>query len=148
MKPGRSLLLALVLVAAAAVPGVAQTEQPPLEEDPIFRALYSPELIMQHRRAIGLTDEQRDAISQMIRDLQGRVVQLQWEMLDEVQQLVDITARQRVDLDEALDQIESVLDIEKDVKLAHLEMLVRIKNLLTPEQQVRLDELRGGAPPG
>lgn len=152
MRPGRSgaivagILCALVLPAAAAAQDPSPTQS--LDQDPIFRTLFPPELIMQHRRAIGLTDEQRDAISRMIRDLQGRVVQLQWDLLDEVQQLQEITGQPRVDLDRSLDQIESVLDTEKKIKLAHLEMLVRIKNLLTPQQQAELERLRGGAPPG
>jgi len=97
---------------------------------------------MQHRRSIGLNDEQRDAISRLISDLQGRVLGLQWELAAEVEELAVITGRPRVDLDRALDQMNSVLDKEKDIKQAHLEMLVRIKNILTAEQQAQLEELR------
>jgi Spy/CpxP family protein refolding chaperone len=141
----RSVLAASLLVAVA-VPAAAQEQPqaaPALAADPLFATLYPPELIMQHRRAIGLTDEQRDAISQMIQDLQGRVVRLQWELLDEVQQLTEITSPPRVDLDRSLDQIGDVLDTENEIKRAHLEMLVRIKNLLAPDQQAALDRLRG-----
>ena len=135
---------ALVVCALCfATPLVAQDAQP-LGEDPVFANLFPPELIMQHRRAIALTDEQRDVISRMIGDLQGRVVRLQWELLDEVQQLTEIMSGTRVDLDRSLDQMENVLDTEKDIKQAHLEMLVRIKNLLTAEQQEILERLREG----
>jgi len=114
-----------------------------LPNDPLFVTLFTPELIMQHRRAIDLNDEQRDAISRMIQDLQGRVVRLQWELLEEVQELTVITGDTRVDLDRALDQMDSVLDREKQIKQAHLEMLVRIKNILSAEQQEILEQLRG-----
>lgn len=113
-----------------------------VQDDPIFATLFPPELIMQHRRAIGLDDQQRDAISRMIEELQGRVTRLQWELLDEVQQLAELTATPRVDLDRALDRMDDVLETEKSIKQAHLEMLVRIKNLLRPDQQARLTELR------
>jgi Spy/CpxP family protein refolding chaperone len=131
-------------------PAVVAQDQPAIAEDPLFSTLFAPELIMQHRRAIGLTDEQRDAISQMIQDLQGRVVRLQWELLDEVERLTEITSATRIDLDRSLDQVGRVLDTENEIKRAHLEMLVRIKNLLTPEQQTTLERLREGAgePPG
>lgn len=132
----------LGVVAGPTTPALAAQEQPAVQEDPLFRALFPPELIMQHRRAIGLTDEQRDAISQMIQQLQGRVVRLQWELLDEVQRLTEIMDAPRVELDRALDQLDAVLDTERDIKQAHLEMLVRIKNLLTPEQQTTLERLR------
>jgi Spy/CpxP family protein refolding chaperone len=83
----------------------------------------------------------------MIEQVQGRVVRLQWELLDEVQQLTEIMSATRVDLDRALDQLDNVLDTEKEIKQAHLEMLVRIKNLLTPQQQTALERLRpAGAP--
>ncbi|HET9948446.1 MAG TPA: hypothetical protein VFQ22_05970 [Longimicrobiales bacterium] len=144
--PSRKLVGPLLVSAAlAAAPGTlrAQQEQAPgLQEDPLFATLYTPELIMQHRRAIGLTDEQRDAISQLIQELQGRVVRLQWELLDEVQRLTEATDDPRVDLDLALDRLDGVLETEKEIKQAHLEMLVRIKNLLSAEQQASLDRLR------
>ena len=143
----RKRTLAFVVVAALGVVapgtvGLAAQEQPTVQEDPLFQTLFPPDLIMQHRRAIGLTDEQRDAISQLIQQLQGRVVRLQWELLDEMQQLTETMDAPRVQLDRALDQLDAVLDTEKEIKQAHLEMLVRIKNLLTPEQQATLERLR------
>jgi Spy/CpxP family protein refolding chaperone len=142
--------LAAVLVASAALlaSGVpthlSAQEQPAVQQDPLFESLFPPELIMQHRRAIGLSDEQRDAISQLIQQLQGRVVRLQWELLDEMQQLTQTMGAARVELDRALDQLNAILDTEREIKQAHLEMLVRIKNLLSPDQQATLDRLRGG----
>jgi len=141
--PGRVAVLALLLAGASGASADVQAQQQPgLQEDPLFETLFPPDLIMQHRRAIGLTDEQRDAISQMIQELQGRVVRLQWELLDEVQQLREVMGASRVELDRALDQLNEVLDTEREIKQAHLEMLVRIKNLLTPEQQEALARLR------
>ena len=145
------LAIALALCSGAlATPVLAQQEQT-VAEDPLFATLFPPELIMQHRRAIGLTDEQRDAISQLIGNLQGRVVRLQWDLLDEIQRLAEITTPTRVDLDRSLDQIGNVLDTESEIKQAHLEMLVRIKNLLSAEQQATLERLRAAdarQPPG
>jgi Spy/CpxP family protein refolding chaperone len=131
-------------LSVAAGPLAAQTGE--AEEDPIFSGLFAPELIMQHRRAIELTDEQRDAISQMIQDLQGRVVSLQWELLDDMQELSETLERPRVDLDQALDRMGGVLDLEKRIKEAHLELLVRVKNVLTEDQQAELRRLRDGEP--
>ncbi len=142
----RGALLALAFVAWGAAGHDrlhAQDVAPEaVQDDPIFQTLFPPELIMQHRRAIRLDDEQRDAISRLISDLQGRVLSLQWELLDDVEELSSITGRTRVDLDRALDQMDRVLDTEKEIKQAHLEMLVRMKNILTPEQQRSLEELR------
>jgi Spy/CpxP family protein refolding chaperone len=140
---GVALMLAAAALAAPPAPALAQQQQAPaIPSDPLFAALFPPELIMQHQRAIGLTDQQRDQISRLIQELQGRVVQLQWQLLDEMQQLTQLMSASRIDLDRALDQLDSVLEREKEIKQAHLGMLARIKNLLTPEQQAELERLR------
>lgn len=141
----RRFFLFFFLAAAAAGPAAidAQTIE---GEDALEAVLYPPELIMQHRRAIALNDEQRDAITRMIEQLQGRVVGLQWRLLDETESLLEALERPRVDQDRALDRLETVLDTEKEIKRVHLELLIRIKNVLTPEQQERLDQLRADGP--
>ena len=139
-KLSTALLVAVMFLGGAAAPALAQELS--VQEDPLFAPLFSPELIMQHRRAIDLTDEQRDAISRMIQDLQSRVVRFQWDLLDEIQQLTETMEATRVDLDRALDQLDEVLNTEKEIKQAHLDMLVRIKNLLSAEQQAALERLR------
>lgn len=120
----------------------AQNAPPPSAEGAFEDALFAPELIMQHRRAIDLTDEQRDAISRLIQELQGKVVRLQWELLDEVEALTQTLEGDRVDLDRAMDQLNRTLNTEKEIKEAHLELLIRIKNVLRPDQQQVLRRLR------
>jgi Spy/CpxP family protein refolding chaperone len=139
----RSLTLSLALVALALMPGalMAQTEEE--SEDPFASVLFTAEEIMQHRRAIGLNDEQRDAITRLIEELQGRAVGLQWRLLDETQSVKEALEGPRVDLDRVMDRFRKALDTEMDIKRAHLELLVRIKNILTPEQQDELKRLRG-----
>ncbi|MCA9737994.1 MAG: periplasmic heavy metal sensor [Gemmatimonadota bacterium] len=135
-------LWTMVAVAAFAVPTSAHAQSPTTEENPLAEVLFEPELVMRHRRAIDLTDEQRDAISRMIQDLQGRIVGLQWELLDEMQSLEEILDRPRIDQDRALDQMERVLETESRIKRTHVELLIRIKNVLRPEQQETLARLR------
>jgi len=132
--------LTLLTSIAGVFPLAAQA---PTEAMDVFEeALFPAELIMQHRRAIGLTDEQRDAISQMIQELQGRVVSLQWELLDDMETISETLSAPRVDLDRAMDHLEEVLETEKAIKQAHLELLIRIKNALTADQQETLARLR------
>ena len=134
----------LLLVAGlAVVPTPISAQEQGTDEDVFEALLYTPELVMQHRRAIDLNDEQRDAISRMIQELQGRVVSLQWEMLDQLESLQETLAQgSQIDQDRALDQLDRVLQTEKEIKQAHLELLIRIKNVLTAEQQGILDGLK------
>jgi Spy/CpxP family protein refolding chaperone len=132
------VLVAGILLAPA---GVFAQSAPPVA-DPIARTLFEPELIMKHRRAINLTDAQRDAISKLITELQGQVVSLQWELQEQTEALAVELARPRVDLDRAQDQLGRVMQTERKIKEAHLTLLVRIKNNLRPDQQEALKKLR------
>lgn len=134
--------LGIILLAALFAPGVIQAQERDVEPDPYAEVFFAPEFIMRHRRAIDLTDEQRDAITQEIQDLQGRAVSYQFELLDEQQSLIEILDEDEVDIDRAMDQIEEYLETENRVKRAQLELLIRIKNILRPEQQNILREIR------
>ena len=144
----RYRLLLLSTVAFSCLVPMPGRAQDTADDDPLARVLFAPELLMQHRRAIGLTDEQRDAASRLIQELQGRVVSLQWELLDEMESLTEALEGPRVDLDRVLDRFDEVLERESEVKRLHLELLVRLKNLLTPEQQRELRRLRDGGAGG
>ena len=134
--------MCLLVLGMMGAPASARAQEVFEEDNPIATVLFEPELIMQHRRAIDLTDEQRDAISQMIQELQGRVVSLQWDLLDEMESLKEVLERPRIDIDRAMDRMETVLDTEKEIKQTHLELLIRIKNVLRPDQQEALARLR------
>lgn len=139
----RSLVMAVcaltILVSADRASAQAAPKQ---EADPFATVLFPPELIMQHARAIRLSDDQRVTITRHIEQLQSRVVRMQWQLTEQVQALRGTLARPRVDQDRAIDQLNRVLDTEKDIKKAHLEMLIRIKNVLRPEQQAELARMR------
>ena len=135
----KSLVLGVATVAVVLAGSLSAQERP---EDPFANVLFAPELIMQHRRAIDLQRDQRDAITTAIQELQSDVVSLQWELLDETQELVEMLAGPRAEESRVLEQIEAVLAAEARIKRSQMVLMVRIKNALTPEQQNRLNELR------
>lgn len=136
--------LAFATALLAFVPLGAAAQDTRSEPDPFSEVFFAPELIMQHRRAIELTDEQRDAITGVIQEFQGRVLSHRFELLDEVQTLVELLSNDDVDLDRAMDQVEQFLQTENDVKRSQFELLIRIKNILTPAQQRTLLDIREG----
>jgi len=138
MRIVSALVTASLLLLAPAVVS-AQTEG---AEDPFAALVFTPEEIMQHRRAIELNDEQRDGITRLIQDLQGEMVGLQWRLLDETESVREALEGPRVDLDRVMDRFTKALDTEMEIKRVHLELLIRIKNILTPAQQEELLRLR------
>lgn len=108
---------------------------------PLFlRQLFPPETVMRNQRDIGLTDEQRAAITKAVKTTQASVLDLQWKLEDEQQKLTKLLEGEHIDIDAALAQADVVMDTERKVKKEHLTLLIRIKNLLTPEQQKKLRE--------
>jgi Spy/CpxP family protein refolding chaperone len=114
----------------------------PLRTDPMEDALFAPELVMQHQRAIGLTTEQRTAITDAVKALQAQVVEFQWAMQEEQQTLTELLGQPTVAEATALAQVDRVLEIERQIKRTHLAALIRIKNTLSAEQQQQLRGLR------
>lgn len=137
--------IALALAAALLVPAAGAAQQPPPGAEPSFAAhLVPPELVMQHQRRLGLTEQQRATITGAVKELQGKAVDLQWRLQEDQQRLAELLAGPSVDAAAALAQVERLLDVERQIKMAHLTMLIRIKNTLTPEQQAILRTLRSG----
>jgi Spy/CpxP family protein refolding chaperone len=136
MRHAYRFALTLLLLAA---PSLAAQEPEP----DFAKYLFPPELVMQHQQSLQLKPDQRAAITKEIRDLQLKVVELQWKMQDEAQKLTELVQGSKVDEVQTLAQVDRVLGIEREIKRAHMALLVRIKNLLTPEQQTALTSLRG-----
>jgi Spy/CpxP family protein refolding chaperone len=149
MKPVLCCMMTVLLVAAAApsqarMPGGA----PGFMGPPAFlNQLFMPELIMRYQDEIGLTNEQRDAITQAMADAQKKMVELQWQTEAASKKLGDALSESNIDEAAALAEADRVMTLEQQMKKTHLALLIRIKKVLTPSQQAKLRELRGKEPP-
>lgn len=119
----------LLLLAA---PALAQ------HNDPIEEHFIPPELVMQHQRDLGLSEDQKGAIKEAVQTAQATFTDVQWELQDEMETLEDLVKKTKVDEARVLDQLEKILGLEREIKRAQLTLMVRIKNALTPEQQEKL----------
>jgi Spy/CpxP family protein refolding chaperone len=119
--------------------------QPP---DPIAGNLFPPELVMQHRRELELTDAQRASIRDESIKASTRFNELQWQMQDEMETMATLMRSPVIDEPKALAQLDKILNVEREVKRTQLGLSIRIKNKLTPEQQMKLHDLeRNPHPP-
>ena len=128
----------VVGLALLAVPLFAQ--QPP-SEDPMRDVMFPPELVMQHQQAVGLSDEQKNYLKTELRQAQLHFTELQWTLQDEMDRLISILKRGKVDEKEATAQLDKVLTAEREIKRAQFTLLIHIKNNLTPAQQAQLREI-------
>lgn len=116
------------------------------QEDPFARYLFPPELVMANQQAINLTDRQRSAIQQAMKDAQGKFIDAQFKMSGEGEKLQRLLQGTSVDEAKVLDQVDRVLTIEREIKHVQLTLMMKIKNQLTAEQQNMLTSLRGSQP--
>jgi TonB-dependent SusC/RagA subfamily outer membrane receptor len=116
---------------------------PPPASDPFAKYLYSPELVMANQAAIGLTDRQRGAIQDAVKELQSKpLVDTQFKLALAGEKLRTALARATIDEASVLQQVDDMLALEREVKRAQMTLLVRIKNQLTAEQRAQLDKLK------
>lgn len=108
----------------------------------IERFLFPPEMVLQNQIALGLTDEQLEAIKKMINETHSQVLDYQTELQRLSEQLRGILDSPTVDEAAALETAGRAMQLESEVKKAHLSLAIRIKNLLTPEQQEKLRAMR------
>ncbi|MFQ6046621.1 MAG: Spy/CpxP family protein refolding chaperone [Gemmatimonadales bacterium] len=134
--------IGIALAVTLLIPTLAAGQRPEGGEPGFEAHLFPPELVMQHQLRLGLTEEQRTAITAAIKELQGEVVDLEWRLQEENQRLADLLAGASVDRAAALAQVERLLEVERQIKTAHLGLLITIKNTLSAEQQAVLRELR------
>ncbi|HEV8411334.1 MAG TPA: hypothetical protein VGQ30_12555, partial [Gemmatimonadaceae bacterium] len=109
---------------------------------PLARYLYTPEFVIAHQDAIGLTAEQGVALKTSAAVSRMQVMQTQIKLSASTEKLTTILSSPVVDEASVLQQIDQVLALEREVKRAQLSMLVRVKNQLTPAQQEKLDKLK------
>ena len=105
-------------------------------------AVFPPDLIMKHARAIGLRPEQKKLVTRAVGETQTKALELQWEMQEKAQQLSELMTSPRIDEKAALAAAGRIFELEGQVKRAHLRLLIRIKNALEPDQQAALQRLR------
>jgi hypothetical protein len=123
-------------------PGQVQAPHQPQPADPLAGNLFPPELVMQYRRELGITDEQKAFIRDEAIKASTRFNQLQFQMQDEMEAMATLMKGVTIDEQKALAQLDKVLNIEREVKRTHLGLSIRIKNRLTAEQQGKLQELQ------
>lgn len=119
---------------------------PPPPADPLARFLYPPELVMAHQEALGLTDKQRSAILEAVKNAQAKVVDIQFRMSAEVEKLQHLLQMFTPDEPTVLDEVGRVLTLERDMKLAQMTLMIRVKSQLTERQQGLLDQIRNSTP--
>jgi len=143
-------ILGFVTIAALAIlcgpsPSSADMRGPghrPFGPPTFMRHLYPPRLVLRNQEAIGLTTDQRQAITGAINESRTTLTDLERKREAAAEAVDASVADSRVDEPDVLAKATALIAIEQEIKQTHLRLLIRVKNQLTPEQQRTLDGLR------
>lgn len=141
-RAGLGVLLVAGILFSVVFTSAQQPQPPQPENDPLGESIFPPELVMQHQREIGLTDEQKAFMRGEIQRVTVRFNELQWQLQDAMEALGSTMKESAVNEQQALAQLDKVLDAEREIKHLHIGLAVRIKNKLTPEQQAKLQGIK------
>ena len=132
-------------VASAQQPQPDQPQQPrmppPPPPDMLNNSVFPPDVIMEHQRELGLTDQQKAFMRGEINKTSTVFNDLQWQLQDAMEALRDTMKADQVNEQLALTQLDKVLDAEREIKKLHMALAIRIKNNLTPDQVQKLQNL-------
>src|ERR1043166_1888985 len=149
-----NVIAVTIVVAASGMAQPPQSQQratgqdqmrqpgPPPPPEPLDDAMFPPEMIMQHQRELGLSDDQKQFMRSEIQRTTTRFNELQWQLQDAMEALHETMKTPQVNEEQALAQLSKVLDAEREIKMLHMGMAIRIKNKLTSEQQMKLQVMR------
>jgi Spy/CpxP family protein refolding chaperone len=138
-KPIALTLAALGFVLAASLPAQDMPSPGPNpgpeSPDNFHKNLFEPEMIMACQAELKLTDEQSQAIKNILSSNKSTVTGLEWDMNQAMTALGKALATPQVDENAALQLLDKLMDIERSIKRSHLQLAIQLKNKLTPEQQ-------------
>ena len=137
----KSLLIA-ALAALALLPYRAAAQG----GDPFGGKLFPPDLIMNNADAIGLSQEQREGIRDLVQGVQTHFGEMQQQLKDEVDALRKLIEQPEPDQAAVLAQFDKLNDREKEIKRAQLTMLLDLRKKLTEDQRTKLAQLRPQQP--
>ncbi len=143
MKP-KTHKLALVILAAWS--GVALAQRP--ADDPVHALLPPPEVLIQHRAQIGLSDEQIEKIGAHLENLGPTAQPHETKRKDALARLTQLLAAEQIDEEAAQKQLDRVLAAERELRQLHVQTLIRIRNELTADQRRAVAEIRQALLPG
>src|SRR5256885_8673083 len=119
---GLIVILVIGIIFTVAFASAQQSPQPqqPPDHDPLAQFIFPPELVMQHQREIGLTDEQKAFLRGEIQRVTLRFTELQWQLQDAMEGLASGMKGGAVNEQQALAQLDKILDTERAIQHLHI----------------------------
>lgn len=116
-------------------------DKPTPQTDPFAGAFFPPDLVMQTREQIGMSQQQLEELQARVSKTQSQSEELRKKLETETAALAALSKQERAEEATVLAQLDKVLDAERALKHLHIGLMVAVKNLLTADQQAKLREM-------
>ena len=133
----------LPVVAAVLVLGGAVFAQAS-GEGGLPASLFPHDLVMDNQEEIGLSEQQVEALSTLLAELDAETAAIHQEIPAASEELTEILAQTQINETQAMASFNTILDLERQERRIWLRRLIRVKNVLTEAQQDQLREIAGG----
>jgi len=115
--------------------------------DPMKRTLVEPVMALHYAQEIGLTEEQRIAIQNQLKEAKARFGVLEKKLEGENQALFKLIDNPGASEQTVVEQMDRVLSVERDIKVTNLLSSWRVRQVLSAEQREKLKGLKLPPPP-
>lgn len=106
-------------------------------------SLFSPQLINDSGKEIGLTADQHKNIQDLSKQLEKETQTIGQQVKVESDKLLKLLSAPKVNEADATVIIYRILDVERQLRIDETLYLIKLKNILTEAQQKQLSEIRG-----
>jgi hypothetical protein len=113
------------------------------EEDLLGRALFLPDLIMNHQQEIQLTDGQREKIVQEFQGLMQKKAELEQKMASAKEKFILISGDTKASEESVMEAFNQLVSAEHAVQNLIVRTLLRVRLQLNEEQIKKLKQIRG-----
>jgi Spy/CpxP family protein refolding chaperone len=115
------------------------------DDDWMRGKLFAPDVILKNQAALKLSEAQRQTLRNVVTSLQGKVAELDWDLMEAATAISTEIDKNVVDKPAVLRDVDKVLEAELHKKKIWLAALIDLKNSLTAEQIAYLKHLSAEA---
>jgi Spy/CpxP family protein refolding chaperone len=120
--------------------------QPQPSRDPLQDIFIPPELVLQHRVDLGLTDQQKQAILSRLDKLRPELEKGQQALQQKVQSMQQLLQDAKLEHPKLVEQFQTILEQENQMKQLQFGMMLLIRETLSPEQRAKAHKLKQNWP--
>ncbi len=105
-------------------------------------SLFSPQLILESKEQIGLTQDQLDSLKGLSDQMESETQGTGKVIAPVSEKLLRILSASHVNESDAMTFVDIILDLERQYRAKQILYLIKVKNILSEDQQKQLMEIR------